>query len=107
MAAGRRRTAQNEKRAGGPCAPPAPKPPNPVRLLLRLAVVLLFVDFLADLVLLAIDFGLFLIGQAAAILTVTADFLVQFGLIAFDARSFLRIQLAALHPVRYALLLFF
>src|SRR5581483_1216575 len=73
----------------------------------RLAVVLLIVDFLAELVLLAIDLDLLLVGQASAIHPVVADFFIELGFLALDASGLARSQRAALHSLRDAFLLIF
>src|SRR5689334_8646715 len=85
---------------------PPSKPGKLSGFLLRLAVVFLVVDFLADLVLLAIDSGLFLVGQVSAVfLAIPADFLVDLGLVVLDTGGFARSQLAALDAVGDAFLL--
>src|SRR6185295_13577290 len=77
-------------------------------LFLGLVVVLLVVDFLADPVLLAIDLGLFLVGQIPAIrFPVLTDFLVDLGLIVLDARCLARCQRAVLDALGDAFLLVF
>src|SRR5690242_14241548 len=73
--------------------------------LLRLGVVLLVVNFLAELILLAVDLGFFLVRQPSAVLAVAADFLVQLGLLPFDAPGFARRQGSVLHSLGDAFLL--
>ena len=62
-------------------------------LFLRLIVVFLVVNFLADPVLLAIDLGLFLVGQIPTVFfAILAHFFVDLGLIALDSRGLARGQ---------------
>src|SRR5689334_18268547 len=67
--------------------------------LLRLGVVLLVVNFLAELILLAVDLGFFLFCPPSAVLAVASDFLVQLGLLPFDAPGFARRQGSVLHSL--------
>ena len=54
---------------------------------------LLVVDLLADPVLLAVNLGLFLVGQIPAIFfAILAYFFVDFGLLALDTRGLARSQ---------------
>jgi hypothetical protein len=70
--------------------------------------VFLFVDIVAELVLLAVHLCLLFVGQVAAIgLTFGVRLLIQLGLFVFEMRRFLRRQRAALYALRDALLLAF